>query len=287
MNIKYYLPIFLLIILPACTSEDSEELGAENASAQINSIAVELNDDVVTLVQSKGVNGALSLIDLIENSAELGRISPYQPDENRAFVTRQVGQIAHSFTTGIARALGEEPAGFTEIKGVYVWNFDLQDFEKVDESNFLVIAFPVEGSTTNNGEFRLTEFMVVEIGGEEYPTTINADLTINEEKVVDLDFAVNWSSNGDPETAEIDLDVLPFSLAVRFDDTQSSTTSLAVTLLLDGSNLMGVDVDVEFDTVDKLEPVSISGEVSYMTLRIVGSVSDDQMDSSVDSNPND
>ncbi|MEP5613512.1 MAG: hypothetical protein ABJP45_14770, partial [Cyclobacteriaceae bacterium] len=72
-----------------------------------------------------------------------------------------------------------------------------------------------------------------------------------------------------------------------FDDSEVSTTSLAVALLLNGENLVGVDVDVEFDSEDKLELKSISGDVSYRTLKIVGSVSDDQMNNSEDGDPND
>ena len=75
-----------LIFLVVCSTDDGGGLGPENASDQINAIAGELNDDVVTLVQSEGVNGALSLIDLMENSEEFGRVSPYHPDENRALV---------------------------------------------------------------------------------------------------------------------------------------------------------------------------------------------------------
>lgn len=291
MNIKNYLPVLLIMFLTACSNEDTTDL--DNASAEINAIAGELNDDVVTLVQSEGVDGARTLIDLIDNSDQFARIAPYQMDENRAFVTNQIGQISYSFTTGIARLLNEEPADFAENKGVYVWNFELEDFEKVEESDFIVIAFPTEGSTTNNAEFRLTAFTVIEIDGEELPTKIKADLTIDEnpleeeEPIIDLDFIVNYDVEGNPEVADIYLLVKPFALDINFDDSQTSTTSLEASLLLEGENLVGVDVDVEFDSNDKLEPKSISGSVSYLTLKIAGSISDDEMDESIDSDPND
>ncbi|MEP1094534.1 MAG: hypothetical protein ABJG78_05460 [Cyclobacteriaceae bacterium] len=291
MKIKYYLPVLSIIFLAACSDENSTD--PKSSAAEINAIAGELNDDVVTLVKSDGVKGARTLIDLIDNSTQFGRVSPYQMDENRALITNQIGQISYSFTTGIARLLNEEPADFAENKGVYVWNFNLEDFEKVEASEFIVIAFPTEGSTTNNAEFRLTEFTVIEIDGEELPTTIKADLTIDddplvdEDPIIDLDFVVNYSADGNPEAADIYLVAVPFALDITFDDSEASTTSLAVTLLLNSENLVGVDVDVEFDSEAKLEPKSISGEVSYRTLRIVGSVSDDQMDNSQDGDPND
>ncbi len=277
MKIRYYLPVLCVIFLASCSSEENG-LGPENASDQINEVAGELNDDVVTLVQSDGVDGALTLIDLIDNSSHFGRIAPYQMDDNRAYVTNQIGQISYSFTTGIARLLNEEPADFVENKGVYEWNFDLEDFEKTEESDFIIIHFPTEGSTTNNAKFRLTEFTVVEIDFEELPTSIKADLTIDEDPlveedpIIDLVFAVNYDTNGNPETADISLDVIPFALEVDFDDTETSTTSLAVTLLLEGENLVGVDVDVEFDTADKLEPVFIEGYVQYLRLKILGDI---------------
>ncbi len=291
MKMKFFLPTLTTFFLLSCSfllvSCSDEESGLDNPSAEINAIASDMNADVVTLVQSEGVDGAMTLFDLVDNSSHFGRIAPYQMDDNQAFVTNQIGQISYSFTTGIARLLNEEPADFTENKGVYEWNFTLEDFEKVDESDFIVIHFPTEESTTNNAKFELTEFKVVEIDFDELPTSIKAALYVDEELVIDLDLAVNYDSEGNPEDANISLDVIPFALQITFDDTQTTTSSLAVTLLLEGENLVGVDVDVEFDSEEKLEPTSISGEVSYKTLRIVGSVSDDEMDSSVDSDPND
>ena len=287
MKIKNYLPALLavLIFVTSC-SENEPDDGIDNASAEINAIAGEMNQDVVTLVQSEGVNGALSLVDLMNNSLEFGRISPYQADENRAFIAQKIDFIDHYFTSGIAVTLGEEPAEFTDIKGVYAWDFTLQDFVKVEESDILVIAFPVDESTTNNGEFRLTEFTVVFIDGYEYPKTIKADLSIDDVEYINLDFAVSYSSIGDPESADIFLKVLPFALDVKFDDTQSTSSSLAVTMLLEGENLIGADATVTYTSTDKLEPVSVSGEVFYKNLRIVGSISDTEMDNSVEGNPN-
>ncbi|MEP5610826.1 MAG: hypothetical protein ABJP45_01190, partial [Cyclobacteriaceae bacterium] len=224
MKIKYYLPILSIIFLAACTSEESTD--PKNSSAEINAVAGELSDDVVTLVQSDGVNGARTLIDLIENSDKFGRVSPYQMDENRALVTNQIDRIAYGFTTGVARLLNEEPADFVEYKGVYVWNFDMEDFEKTEDSEYLVLAFPTEGSTTNNAEFRLTEFTVIEIDGDELPTSIKADLTIDEDPLVDeepiiaLDFVVNYSADGNPEAADIYLVAIPFALDITFDDSE-------------------------------------------------------------------
>ena len=92
MNIKYYIPVLLIIFLSACTTDDGGGLGSDNASDQINAIAGELNDDVVTLVQSDGVDGVISLIDLINSSEEPGRVSPYQTAENRALIVINTNQ---------------------------------------------------------------------------------------------------------------------------------------------------------------------------------------------------
>ncbi len=286
MKLKHYLPA-IVIIFAACSDENDSGLSPEGASAQISSIAGEMNDDVVTMVQSEGVQGALSLVELMENSTEFGRISPYTPDENQAFVQQQVGTIAYHFTTGVADALGEEPQDFIDLKGVYLWNFDLEDFEKVEESDFLVIGFPSEGSTTNNAEFRLTEYTVVEIDQEEWPTAIKADLAVDDVTYINLNLIVNYDSEGAIEAADITLDVLPFSLDLTFSDKEAQSSFLDVALLLEGEDLVGIDVEIEFDSEDKLEPVAISGEVFYRDLKIAGSISDTMMDESVDSNPND
>lgn len=288
MKIKNYLPFLLLIFLASCSSDDGgEDLPAQDASAQLNAVAADMNDDVVTMVQSAGVQGALDLIDLIDNSSELGRITPYQSDESKALFVQKSGKLAHYFTNGIADLLGEEPQDFTDIKGIYEWDPTLNDFNKIEEADILEIRFPVEESETNNGVFRLLEYEVVEIDFDELPTLITADLSVDGEIQIDLDFSVDYSADGNPEMADIDLTVLPFALDVSFDDTQATTSALRAILLLEGANLVGIDVEVEFDSDEKIEPIGIEGEVSYGELRIVGSFSDTNMDNSDDGDPND
>ncbi|MEQ9405360.1 MAG: hypothetical protein RIM99_17355 [Cyclobacteriaceae bacterium] len=274
MKIKHYLPILALIFLASCSEDDNKDGGltADEAKDQINAIADNLGNDVVTMVQSEGVEGALDLVDLLDNSTVFGRISPYQTDANKQFFTQQSSKLAHYFTNGVAQLLGEEPVDFTEKKDIYEWDPTIGDFvPQHAEVDFVEIRFPVEESTTNNGVFRLEKFEVVEIDGEELPTAIEANLTIDGgDPVIDLSFVVNYDSNGNPELADIYLAVLPFALDVSFNNTNASSTSLDASLLLEGENLLGIDVTVEFDSDEKLEPVSISGEVSYRNLRIVG-----------------
>lgn len=295
MKTTNYLPFLLLtflsslIFLASCSDDDGGggSLTPEDASVQLNAVATDMNDDVVTMVQSDGVQGALSLIDFIDNSSELGRVTPYQSDESKALFVQQSSKLAHYFTLGVADLLSEEPQDFTDFKGVYEWDPTLNDFNKIEESDILEIRFPVEESETNNGIFRLLEFEVVEIDFEELPTIIVADLSVDGEIQIDLDFSVNYSADGSPEKADIELSVLPFALDVSFDDTQATNTSLDATLLLEGANLVGIDVEVEFDSEEKIEPIRIEGEVSYGELRIIGSFSDTDMDNSDDGDPND
>lgn len=276
------------MLLASCSSDEGGgDIPSEDASAQLNAVAASMNDDVVSLVQSEGVQGALSLIDFLDSSKEFGRITPYQSDESKALILQHSERLAHYFTLGVNNLLGEEPKDITELKGVYEWDPILNDFNKVEESDILEIRFPVEESETNNGVFRLLEVELVEIDFDELPTIIVADLSVDGTKYIDLDFSVNYSSEAAPEKADIELTVLPFALDVFFDDTQATTSSLDATLLLEGANLVGIDVDVEFDSEQKVEPISIAGEVSYGELRIVGSFSDTEMDDSAEGDPND
>ena len=287
MKTKFYLSILITLIFLSCSDETTDGLTSENASDEMSALAGEMNDDVVAMVQSEGLKGLVDFVDLLANSSEFGRISPYTPVENRSVVQQQVGVISHYFTTGLDVLDQPNDDDLTDFTGIYEWNFDLEDFEWKSDADILVLRFPTEGSTVNNAEFKLTEFEIQIIDGEEWPTSIKAELHVDETQYVNLDFTVNYSSIGDIETADIFLDVLPFSLDIRFDDTQSSSSSLAVSLLRDGVNIIGIDVTVDFSSEYKLEPVAVSGEVSYRNLKIVGSFSDPMMDESEDGNPND
>lgn len=291
MKTRLLVPL-LVLLLAACSEEESaSDLNSSQASNELVGVASNMSSDIVTLTQSQGIDGASALIDLLENSNVLSRVA-YSRNESLTYTTQQVSLVGQYFTFGVA-ALLQEDSELWDYKGRYVWDFELQDFENQDPNlDVLIVEFPIEESTTNNGIFSLTEVSFIEINGEEYPTSIQATLSVSEPgqdnvEVIDLDFSAQFGDDDSLDQADVSLDILPFSFELSFDDTQTTTASLGAALLLNGENITSINVTVQFDSEAKLEPISASGEVSYRTLRIVGSVSDDEMDASESSDPND
>ena len=272
MKINYFFPV-LIILLAACSKDDNNgQLDASRASDEISVVASDMSGDVVTLIQSEGVKGAVALVDLLNVSTGLGRTSSFENDTDRALAARQAVKIGNFFSAKVVNLVETDPASIATVTGVYEWNSDTQDFDLIEESDILIIHFPVEDSPTNNGEFKLLAYESIDSEGEELPTTIQAELFVDEVKYIDLDFSANYSVDGAPEMADISLDVLPFSVEFSFNDTEAVSSSVSTAILLEGDHLVGVDVEVGFETEQKLTPTIMEGFVQYRGLKIAGSV---------------
>ncbi|MEM9339584.1 MAG: hypothetical protein AAGA66_12695 [Bacteroidota bacterium] len=289
MKARLFLP-FLLLSIACETDETTSSLTSSEASRQLDRIADELSSDIVSFAQSEGLEAMTSFIDLLNTSTTLGRLG-YQRKDGIALAKQQVALINQYFVLGIANLL-EGGDDFWDNKGIYEWRFDSNEFELIRTSDTLAIAFPLEESNINNAEFRISEITFKTIDSEEYPTLIKATMTINDPeeapfKAINLDFSSEFEMDDSLDKVTIALDVLPFSLTLALNDSQSSTSSLFSQLLLNGENIKTIDASITFDSAEKLEPALISGMVSYRSLQLIGSVDDEQLRNSEDGDPND
>jgi len=134
------------------------------------------------------------------------------------------------------------------------------------------MQFPTEGSPENNAEFVISELSFEEVAFVYLPTQASSYLRVDETEVANLSFAVTWSAFGFPDTANIRVDLTPFSYTLGFDNLASTSSSLLSSLRLDGVEILGVDVDVNFEDDFKTDITSVEGYVLYHNLKIDGSV---------------
>lgn len=287
MNQKFLTLTLLSMMMMVSCSEDENNLSSENAAIELSSIVGQMGDDVVTMIKSNGTDGAVELVKLLEDTEGLGRVAHYEPDAAKPFIIQKGHALSYYFATGVARTLDVDPDDITTQTGIWEWNNLVQNWVFVEESDILIVRFPAEGSSENNAEFRLVEYEEVLIDFEEYPTVIDADLSVDGEKVIDLDFNVNYADDGFPETADVFLDVIPFSFNISFDDTEAISSSFSSQILLEGENITGIELTVDYETSDKIEPVFIEGEVSYRSLSIEGSLDIVAADNSETGDPSD
>lgn len=272
---KWYLLLLLSVFFIGCNDDEvTQEPTSEEVSNEMKAIADKASGDIVTLVESEGVKGAVRLIELL-NGFDFATTNASKTD-----IKAKIDLISHYFINGVAGRVGEDvPTTFDEIKGLYEWNAVLGTFDKT-ASDFFIVRFPTEGSEVNNAELKISqlEFVtIIEDNGdfiEEYelPAVIVGYLKVDEAVVIELDFMVNWSSVGFPEEAQIDLFVDPFTFMIGFNDSFELKSSLVSSIKIGDEILAGIEVDVEWLSAEKEEPKLIEGQVQYFNLKIVGSV---------------
>lgn len=256
-------------------TEGGENINSDEAKLEIDMLADQATADITKLTESDGVNGALDLLNLLEDF-------DFNARRNEAESVRErMHLIAQYFIYGPSARVGTdvEPFSFDDIKGLYEWNPETESFDK-SPSDFFIVLFPAEGSDTNNGQLKIANLELVTIIEDhddyvdEYqlPSVIDAFLKIDDVEVISLDFVVDWSSDGIPQKADVELMVTPFTFILGFDQTFEKTSSLVTSVKLDGVTIVGVDVDVEFETTDKEAVSFIEGFVQYYNLKVSGSV---------------
>lgn len=280
--------ITVLFILTGCQNDDEQttDLNAEEAKLLVEGSASSLSDDIVSLVESEGAKGLMKVADFVEeHSLIAGRAS------QKVWTKNHLESLIGRFVDGpSARVNSSNPSSFEDIKGLYVWNFDLQKFD-VTASDFFIVQFPADGSSTNNAEFKISnlEFVTIKVldGVEEdqVPSTIAAHLKIDDVTVADLAYSVKWTSEGSPEEADVALFIDPFNFTIDFTDTFAKSTSLLTSISIDEDIIVSVDVDVSYETESKDDPFLIEGNVQYRGLKIEGNV--DARKIGLDGNPND
>ena len=281
---KFAFLLTATIIFWSC-SEDTEPNNQtpEEASTEIHALANQASADITTLVESEGVNGAIALLELLEDYDFSARQSDAQG------VREQIHLLAAYFVNGPSQRVGEnDPFTFDDIKGLYEWNFETETFDE-SPSDFFIVLFPTEGSATNNAELKITDLeleTIMEVEGEfvdEYqvPSFIDSYLKVDNNTVVALTLDVQWSLDGFPDKADVELFVDPFTFSLGFDQTFALSSSLVTSVQLNGENILGVDLDVKFQTEAKEEPKVLEGFIQYYNLKISGSV-DGTFDEEVD-----
>lgn len=255
-------------------SDSEGGVSTEQAQLEMEMLVDQASADITKLTESDGVQGAMDLLSLIEDYDFSGRLAE---QEN---VRQRVHLLAQYFVYGPVQRVGEdEPFTFDDIKGRFEWNPVTESFDK-SVSPFFIVLFPTEGSVENNAELKISKLELVTITEnydgyvDEYqlPSEVDGYLKIDDEEVIALTMSVDWSSDAFPEKADINLYVAPFTFVLGFDQSFESTSSLVTSVSLEDETIVGVDIDVEFETSAKEDPKSIEGFVQYYNLKVAGTV---------------
>lgn len=268
------------IILTSCGEDENEPkagtLTPDEASTQINVVADQMDSDIVEMVESEGVQALEDFAKLFEDvdSFENSR------EEQQNWVKERISLISHAFVSGPTARVSDDDFSFDDIKGIWEWNAEKEEFEKSADAEVFTILFPTEGSSTNNAELSITKLEFVTItDADEYgewsyeePSEIEAYLKVGDITYINVDVSITWNEFGVPTKASALLDIVPFSFALAFDDTQASSASASASISKSNETLMAVAGTITFASSEKEEVTFVEGFVQYANLKIAGTV---------------
>jgi hypothetical protein len=286
INNKKILSVFALagiLGLASCSSDDdggSSLVSKDEAKTKISSFNSAAKADLQDLQDIEGLKAAQDFFDLANADDPFGRVAA-DHKKFRAFFREKGKDFRSVFTKNAGgRTAADEPFNYEANLGEYAWNAELQEFEMVDESSIVSIAFPTEGSATNNARLDLTAYSEVELFDEEQgqtyyePEVLKAALYVDNAKVVGLDLDVEWDEQGFPLTASIEVTVAPFKLTVAFDTKGNTSNSLSVSLLRNQETVVATSITVTYKDASKSEESvkNIEGYVQLRNLKLQGSI---------------
>lgn len=258
-----------VVLLAGCNKDDenNKDLTPEEAQVALDQMAMDMDQDVIDLMESDGIQGLQDLLNLTMDSESLfgeeARLDAFKQkfiNLGRMFAQKPIQRVGGSIEDDIPT-------------GLYEWDPSKEDFVKDEDftTDDLIIKFPVDGSSTNNGVFTLEEFG---FNASDLPTRLLANITLDDQKVVEVDLTVGWSQEDIPETADLTLLIQPFTLQASIDISGNNNT-LYTSLHNDGTLITEVDLTV---VMEDDFPSELNGSVTYRAVSIQGSINTGDMD---------
>lgn len=276
-----YLFSALIIFMSSCDEKEVETQGmkSDDAKVAIQTVSEDLAVDLIDLTQSKGIIGVKSLFSLIVGIDPFtGGRTEINKEEYLLILKEKANALRIIFSPekSIKGKMEEGLFLFEENKGEYDWNFIEEQFVKVAASEFIILNFPSQGSETLNATLRITnyeEMVMVDEFGEYYaPTSIEGDLTIDNNLVVDLKFELSYDDMSEPSEGSLYLFLSPFTLQYQF--VNASDKILLTASIAKGDEVI-VDIDLEATIIDEEGFTTISGvngSVQYRDVKVAGSL---------------
>lgn len=291
--------VTLIGFLASCNKEEnSNQLSKNDAKAKLSALNSETTSDLNDLANADGFAALRSLFDLTELDDPFAGRASDDKKKVRAYFRKKGNELRTIFikkTDGSGRINSDEPFDFNAHKGVYQWNTGTEVFEKVANSTIIKIHFPSEGSATNNAVLKITAYTEIALYDEEWeeiyfePQVIQASLAVNEEEVASLDLNITWDEAGFPLTADITIELAPYSGTLSFDVSGTLISTVAASIRHNNEVLLATSVTVNYDNASKSEESieMIHGFIQVRNITLEGVVDVEGMDHSANGDPND
>lgn len=274
---KRILPLFIALFtlaFVACEKdEEQKELSKQEAKLALSAASVSVDSEMEEMQNHKALKSMQRLEDL---DTPIGTDFLF-------FSTQQLKGNLNESPIAVFKANRKKTSGdqktFADLVGTYTYNPTTEnwDAQLADPNDKIILNFPTEGSTTNNATLTIHTWEQTEVTTKRDGITDTyfetsrfvADMTVDQEKVLDLNLNATWAENGEPKSIEYKLEVAPYTREISLSSTDGSA-EFAVSFKKNEITLASFSITASMS--EEGEPVKVSGHVQYGTIKIKGEV---------------
>jgi hypothetical protein len=287
---------------------EMDPIDGDKAKAVMRNMGSDMKNDIVELVSSEGVQAVAQLVELMDMGFIADPYTDYT-DYNfwdtdyarskkaplkvklKAGALHRVNQFRTVFVPKhlkSARTMNSA-LSFDDMKGVYVYDAKSGTFDKVEDSEMVIYRFPSKGSSVNDAEFRITAYQEY-VYQSDYgygwetgrastasytyaiPSLISADLSINGEQYVSVNYSMSFVDPGIPARGSFSLFLKPFTYALSFDISSPNVAMANTSLSRNGDVLFSIGAEVNYNGDISGNPgfSRLAGHVQYRNLKLEG-----------------
>lgn len=268
----FTLLLFAGLTFTACEDDSSDnQMKTEDAKQVLNQMETEMSQDLALMQDAPGMEAMevlATLSDPFGSKKSTGETS---------FGVKDVYAIIAAEKDAF-EAQGE-PFDFFSKTGTYTYNIELErwSIDAGNPSDAIILYFPSTAeSTENDAMLKILDVQetsyVDDYGSTQYmPTSVEAELYVNEELVAELTMTASYDEYGDPMQMSVNYNVVPFTMELTLNST-STSANIAYTLSYSNETLMGAELGVTFTDETQEMPASLNGSLTYRDYEISADV---------------
>ncbi|MGB4205374.1 MAG: hypothetical protein WBJ84_07105 [Bacteroidales bacterium] len=276
----------LVMTAISCNKKD-DEMKAEDAKVEIRNSIQEINNEAFALLAEPSVQSLAFLSQLMDidlGKSAINKIKE-QPGKIHLAKIKQALMPRNSFKSS---------NDFDDLNlGIYVFNFEIDDFTLVEESESIFkVTYPADETAyedqENNAELLVEniELVVVEYTEtyyddwnnewitetyeEEVPVKFNATQKIDGATTISGSYNADLNPNGFPTGASVSFDAAPYNITGSLSGSGQSFNTKH-TSKKGATTIMGHDININY-TSDMEDVEKLSGNYFLSPLKVEGSV---------------
>ncbi len=251
----------------ACSDDEDDKLSKEETKTEITQLSTDLADKLTEMTESDGMVAMEALSTLPdpfsgstksnERYTVINNIKEYLLPYN--YIKKDTEKAAFE---GV-------PFNFDTHVGTYTYhNTPFPYWEIVPGGDEIIIYFPSDTLKLDVNDVTLTIYNYDEvfIDYEYLPTDIDADLDVDDIKVVDIDLTAAWDNDGEPTSLDVSVYLIPFEFTGDFTQT-STAASINFAILYDGAQFFSAGVGATWANAGDSDPSNVNGYIQFFEVK--------------------